>query len=58
MRPQSALRRLWSEARHRWAALFRGRRLEHELEEELDFHLEMEAAEARRRGLPVAHRHP
>jgi hypothetical protein len=46
--------RWWSELRHRLAALFRGRRLDRELDDELTFHLEMEAAERRRRGMPEA----
>ena len=46
--------RWWSELRHRLGALLGGRRLDRELDDEIAFHLEMETAQRRRRGLPEA----
>ncbi|MBK9066747.1 MAG: ABC transporter permease [Gemmatimonadetes bacterium] len=46
--------RLWSEARYRARAVFRREALERELDEELRFHLEQEAARHRAAGLPAA----
>lgn len=48
------LDRLTSELRHRWRALVDRRALEGELEAELQFHLEHEAAKLERRGLSPA----
>lgn len=44
----------WSDLRHRLTALFRGRRLEEELEEELSLHLEMEEEALVRAGASAA----
>jgi putative ABC transport system permease protein len=43
-----------SELRFRWRALTRRREVERELDEELRFHLEREAAKLERRGLDAA----
>lgn len=59
--------RLWSELRERFHALFSRNREDRELDEELNFHLDMEAAnhlhdgltpeESRRAGARVVRRH-
>ena len=52
--------RLWSELRYRTRALFRRATVEQELDEELRFHLDQEAAKYRAQGVPAAsrrHRH-
>jgi hypothetical protein len=45
---------LVSDLRFRWRALFRRAEIERELDEELRFHLEREAAKLERRGLDAA----
>ncbi len=45
--------RLWSEVRYRARAVFRREAMERELDEELQFHLEREAARHRAAGLPA-----
>ncbi|MFN8573167.1 MAG: ADOP family duplicated permease [Gemmatimonadaceae bacterium] len=45
------LAELWSDVRYRWRALFQRQRMEHELEQELAFHLERETQKGRAAGL-------
>ena len=46
--------RLLSELRHRWRAVAHRDRMEHELDAELRFHLEREAAKLESRGMAPA----
>lgn len=48
------IERLLSELRHRWRALWHRDQLEHELDDELRFHLEREAAKLEAKGVPPA----
>jgi putative ABC transport system permease protein len=54
MSPADMLTDVVSDLRFRWRALFRRAEVERELDEELRFHLEREAAKLERRGLDAA----